>query len=154
MKKHFLSALALAFFTSFLLADEDGWMTNHAKALEKAKAEKKIVLMDFTGSDWCGWCIRLDKEIFSQKEFKDYAAKNLVLLKLDFPRKKALSAELQKQNEQLNDKYKVEGFPTVIVLDSEGKQVGQLGYMEGGPSAFIAALKKLKPIDSLDQFKE
>lgn len=136
--------LASFLFAVSLHAGGDGWMTDHAKALEKAKADKKVVLMDFTGSDWCGWCIKLDKEIFSQKEFTEYADKNLVLLKLDFPRNKKLSQALTKQNAKLQEEYKIEGFPTVIVLDSDGKQIGTLGYMEGGPSAFIAAVKKLQ----------
>ncbi len=139
-----MTLLALTVFSSSLMAGDDGWMTDHAKALEKAKADKKMVVMDFTGSDWCGWCIKLDKEVFDQKDFKEYADKNLVLLKLDFPQKKKLTQLLTKQNEKLMQEYKVEGFPTVIVLDSEGKQIGQLGYMQGGPSAFVAELEKLK----------
>ena len=144
MKNRFMTLLALTVFSSSLMAGDDGWMTDHAKALEKAKADKKMVVMDFTGSDWCGWCIKLDKEVFDQKDFKEYADKNLVLLKLDFPQKKKLTQLLTKQNEKLMQEYKVEGFPTVIVLDSEGKQIGQLGYMQGGPSAFVAELEKLK----------
>jgi len=130
--------------TCSLLKTDDVWMTDYSKALEKAKAEKKMVLMDFTGSDWCGWCIKLDKEIFNQKQFQGYADKNLILLKLDFPQRKAQSESEKKQNKALSDQYKIEGFPTVIVLDSEGKQIGQLGYREGGPSAFIAELDELK----------
>ena len=136
----FLFATAL----SSMAADAD-WLTDHAKALEKAKAEKKIVLMDFTGSDWCGWCVKLDKEVFGQGAFKSYAKQNLVLLKVDFPRKKALPPEVKIQNDALMNQYGIQGFPTVVVLDSEGQKLGQLGYQPGGPSAFIAALKKLTP---------
>lgn len=100
--------------------------------------------MDFTGSDWCGWCIKLKKEVFDTKEFKEYADKNLVLVEIDFPRKKAQSEELKKANRALQAKYKIEGYPTIIVLNAEGKQVDELGYMRGGPKPFIEKLEKLK----------
>lgn len=124
-------------------AQKAGWVTDQPKALETAKAGKKLVLMDFTGSDWCGWCIKLDKEVFSTPEFRTYAEKNLVLLELDFPRRKELSPETRKQNEGLAKQYNIQGFPTVLVLNAEGKKVGELGYMEGGPKKFIAALEAL-----------
>ena len=102
-----------------------------------------MVLMDFTGSDWCGWCIKFDKEVFATKEFADYAAKNLVLVQLDFPRRKEQSADLKKTNTALQSKYDVSGFPTLVVLDKDGKVAGkQVGYLEGGPKAFIAKIKE------------
>ncbi len=119
------------------------WQTDYEKALAEAKAGNKLLLMDFTGSDWCPWCIRLDKDIFAQKAFAEYAAKNLVLLKLDFPRGRTLPPAEQAQNEKLAKQYNIEGFPTVILLDGEGRQVGEpLGYMDGGAAAFIAAIEK------------
>ncbi len=135
-------ALALA-PTLSRAADDTGWRTDYQKALETAKAEKKMVLLDFTGSNWCGWCKKLDREVFTTPEFKDYAQKNLVLVKLDFPRGiPQLDAE-KAQNEKLAKQFKIEGFPTIVILNSEGKQVGELGYMEGGPSAFVGKLKTL-----------
>jgi protein disulfide-isomerase len=134
---------ALSLCTSVALAAE-GWSTDHEKALAQAKSEKKLVLMDFTGSDWCIWCKKLNQEVFSKPKFKDYAKDNLVLLELDFPRGKQQSKELKEQNEKLSKEYHIEGFPTVIVLNSEGKKVGELGYEEGGPDAFIAKLNALK----------
>jgi protein disulfide-isomerase len=125
-------------------AAELNWMTDLPKAQAKAKADKKMVMMDFTGSDWCGWCIKLNKEVFSTPEFAAYAEKNLVLMEVDFPNQKKQTDELKAANEKLQEKYKVEGYPTIIVLDSEGKKVGELGYMAGGPKAFIEALEKLK----------
>lgn len=125
-------------------AAELQWMTDLPKAQEKAKTEKKLVLMDFTGSDWCPWCVKLNKEIFSQAEFVEYAQKNLVPVEIDFPRKKEQSAELKAANQKLQQQYKIEGYPTVIVLDANGKKVGELGYMQGGPKAFIAELDKIK----------
>lgn len=125
-------------------AAELNWMTDVPKAQAKAKSEKKLVMLDFTGSDWCGWCIKLNKEVFSQPEFVAYAEKNLVPVEVDFPRRKQQSAELKKANQALQDKYKIEGYPTIIVLNGEGKKVGELGYQPGGPKAFIAELEKLK----------
>jgi len=119
-------------------AEELQWMTDLPKAQAQAKAEKKLVLLDFTGSDWCGWCIKLNKEVFSKPEFAEYAKKNLVLVEVDFPNKKKQTEELKKTNEALQQKYKVEGYPTIVVLNSEGKHVGDTGYVEGGPKAFIA----------------
>jgi protein disulfide-isomerase len=121
-----------------------GWLTNYKEAQEQAKSGHKLMLLDFTGSDWCGWCIKLDREVFSKPEFKQYADKNLVLVEVDFPKGKKLSDEERAQNEQLAMRYQIQGFPTIIVLDGEGKQVGELSYMPGGPSAFIAELDKLR----------
>jgi thioredoxin-related protein len=126
-------------------AGESEWLTDFAKAQAQAKAEKKMVLMDFTGSDWCGWCIKFKKETLDTQAFKDYAAKNLVLLEVDFPRSKSQSAELKKANAALAKKYGIDGYPTFVVLNSEGKEVGrQEGYEPGGPSAFIAKLEGFK----------
>src|SRR5438067_504175 len=125
-------------------AEEPKWLTDVPKAVAQAKAEKKLVMLDFTGSDWCGWCIKLNKEVFSQPEFADYAKKNLVLVEVDFPHSKQQSDALKEANQNLQQKYHVEGYPTIIVLDGEGKKVGELNYEPGGPKAFIAALEKLK----------
>jgi thioredoxin-related protein len=120
------------------------WGTSIAQAQTQAKQENKLVMIDFTGSDWCSWCKKLDREVFSTSQFKQYAAQNLVLVEVDFPQGKPQSAEVKAQNEALAKKYDVEGFPTIIVLSPSGRTVGQLSYMEGGPSVFIAELRKLK----------
>lgn len=125
-------------------AAKPGWLEDYDAAKKKAKEEKKLLLIDFTGSDWCGWCIKLDKEIFSKKEFNDFAKENLVLLEVDFPQKSSQSAKQKKANKELAAEYKIEGYPTLIILDADGKKVGELGYMKGGPAAMIAELKKLK----------
>lgn len=119
------------------------WLTNFESAQARARSEKKSLLIDFTGSDWCPPCIMLDRQVFSQPEFEKYAAQNLVLLEVDFPRVKELSGEQKAANEKLAERYGIYGFPTVVVLDSNGKILGQLGYMPGGPKDFIAALEKL-----------
>ena len=123
---------------------DQAWTTDYKKAQEEAKAGHKLLLLDFTGSDWCGYCFQFDKAILSQSQFKDYASKNLVLLELDFPRRKQMPAETAAQNERLLMKYGIQGFPTVVVFDSSGKPLGALGYQAGGPQAFIAVLEKLR----------
>jgi thioredoxin-related protein len=143
MKQLFFSLFASALVFQ-VGASEPAWLTDPGKAQSQAKQENKLVLINFTGSDWCGWCIRLKKEVFSTPEFEEYSKKNLVLLEIDFPRAKPQTDEQKNTNRALAAKYKVRGYPTVIVLDSEGKQVGQLGYMQGGPKAFIGKLNELK----------
>ncbi|MEY2428551.1 MAG: hypothetical protein QOJ40_1436 [Verrucomicrobiota bacterium] len=125
-------------------AEELNWITDLPKAQSQAKAEKKMVMLDFTGSDWCGWCIKLHNEVFSKPEFADYAKKNLVLVEVDFPRKKQQPEALKEANDALQKKYKIEGYPTIIVLNADGSKAGELGYQPGGPKAFIAELEKLK----------
>ena len=122
---------------------ESVWMTDLAKAQAEAKASHKLLLLDFTGSDWCIWCKKLHSEVFSQPEFESYAKDHLVLLTVDFPRRSPLASDVQKQNEELAAKYKIEGFPTIIVLNDAGKKVGELGYQPGGAGAFVEELKKL-----------
>jgi len=102
------------------------------------------MLLDFTGSDWCGWCILLEREVFSKPQFKEYASKNLVLIEVDFPKVKKLSDAVRKQNVRLAQRYQVQGFPTIIVLNGDGQVVGELGYVKGGPTAFIAELERLR----------
>jgi thioredoxin-related protein len=117
------------------------WLTDLPKALEKAKAEKKLVLMDFTGSDWCPPCKALHSTVLTSKTFEDYADKNLVLVVVDFPNKAEQSSELKKANEALKDEFKIEGFPTVILLDTDRKQLKNLlGYNNESPNEFIAEL--------------
>src|SRR5882724_7830178 len=106
-------------------AEELKWLTDMPKAQAVAKKENKLIMLDFTGSDWCGWCIKLNKEVFSQPEFADYAKKNLVLVEVDFPHSKQQSDALKKANQNLQQKYHVEGYPTIIGLDGEGKKVGE-----------------------------
>ncbi len=143
MKKITLGLLLLC--AAFQIeAAELAWTTDLAKAQAQAKKEKKLVLLDFTGSDWCGWCIKLHKEVFSQPEFTEYAKKNLVPVEVDFPRNKPQSAALKKANQTLQEKYSIEGYPTIIILDGDGQKVGQLEYMKGGPKPFIAKLENLK----------
>jgi protein disulfide-isomerase len=120
------------------------WLTNFETAQARARSEGKLLLIDFTGSDWCPPCIMLDRQVFSQAEFAEYANQHLVLLEVDFPRTKEQSAEQKAANEKLADRFGIDGFPTVIILDSDGKKIGELGYMPGGAKAFVAALEALR----------
>jgi protein disulfide-isomerase len=142
--RFFLVAAAVSlFFAAFARAESD-WLHDYNKAQEEAKTNHKLLFLNFTGSDWCGWCIRLDKDIFSQPKFKDYAHDNLVLVELDFPRRKSQPTEERKQNMQLAQQYEVLGFPTIVVLNSNGQKVWKFdGYFPGGPEAFIEQLQKL-----------
>jgi thioredoxin-related protein len=124
---------------------ESSWLNDYKKAQQEAKASNKYLLLDFTGSDWCGWCKRLEKEILSQSQFENYARENLVLLEVDFPRAKPQSPELRKQNQELAQQYQIEGFPTIVVLNGDGQKLWQYdGYFPDGLAAFIAQLEKLR----------
>ena len=121
-----------------------GWTEDLELAMKFAARTKRAIVLDFTGSDWCGWCIKLHDEVFSKDAFKDYADKNLVLVAIDFPRSKKLPDEIKQRNSKLARQYSVRGFPTIVILDSTGKKVlGRTGYVSGGPQAFIAGVKKI-----------
>lgn len=119
------------------------WLTDYDKALAEAQKRDLPVLINFSGSDWCIWCIKLMDEVFDKEEFKAYAKDNLVLLNLDFPRKSTQSEEVQKANQALAERFDIEGFPTVILLNSKGEIIGQTGYREGGPKPYIEHLKQM-----------
>ena len=142
MKTLVRSFVLLAATCSFALAAGD-WGDDFEAAKATAAKEKKPILLDFTGSDWCGWCIKLDKEVFSKKEFKEYAKENLILVTVDFPHEARQSKKLKEANEALSKKYNVEGFPTIILVDAEGKKLGETGYQEGGPAKYVEHLKEL-----------
>lgn len=117
--------------------------TDYVQAVADADAAGKAVLLDFTGSDWCGWCRRLDEEGFGRKAFKDFAAERLVLMEVDFPRRKTLAEAVAAQNRELAERFGVSGYPTIVLLDEGGKEIGRLGYMQGGAKTFVRELKRL-----------
>jgi protein disulfide-isomerase len=118
-----------------------GWETDYGKALAKAKAENKPILLDFSGSDWCGPCIQMRKQVFSQAKFRAYADKSLVLVEVDYPQRKKQSAELKKQNEKLSKEYGIDekGFPTIVLLDPNGKVLREFTGYEGEPVGDVIA---------------
>ena len=136
MPRRFLAAVALC-LSVLSLSAADGWLTDLDEGIKVAKAEKKAILVDFTGSDWCGWCIRLKKEVFDQKEFAA-ATKDFVLVELDYPQKKKQPTEEKAKNKALAEKFAIEGFPTIMLLDAEGVPFAQTGYQDGGPVKYLA----------------
>ena len=118
------------------------WLTDVPMALERAKAENKVVLLDFTGSDWCGWCIKLKSEVFDQPAFAAFAQNKLIMVELDFPRKPQ-TAELRANNEAWKEKFEIAGYPTIILLDAYGNKLMRTGYRAGGPANYIAHLETI-----------
>ena len=117
-------AITLSLLTSFAVAqdqEQDLWIQDFAAAKARAKAEKKDLLVDFTGSDWCGWCIKLDNEVFGEEAFQAEAPKHFVLVKLDYPRDKSiLTEEIIAQNAALQATYAIQGFPTILLMTADG----------------------------------
>jgi protein disulfide-isomerase len=145
LMKKVLSALFICCVAGALLAADSSWLTSLPDAKAKAAKEQKLVLLDFTGSDWCPYCIKLRSEVFSKPEFAEYAKKNLVLVEVDFPRGKPQSDEMKATNKALKAKYEVTGFPTLVLTKPDGTVVWkQVGYDSDGSSAIIAKLDEAK----------
>ncbi len=125
---------------------EANWLTDMEQAKQQAKAEGKVILMNFSGSDWCANCMRLEKDLFQQEAFQTFAKENLVLLNLDFPARKQnrLSPEQTAHNEALAERYNQSGsFPLVLLLDVEGKVLGKMKHPAMTVEAYIANIKSL-----------
>ena len=139
----------------------EGWLDDYDAAIKKAAAENKHVVVDFSGSDWCGWCKRLDKEVFATDEFKKGAAEKYVLLMVDSPSDKSLlTPKAAEQNPKLVEKFNVHGYPTVVVLNPKGEEILRTGYKKGGPEKYLRMLdeeirlgpdivKYIKPIEDV-----
>src|SRR3954447_13789631 len=112
-------------------AGELNWLTDYDAAVAKAAREDKAVLVDFTGSDWCGWCMKLKSEVFDKPEFAEFARTRLVLVEGDFPHQKGMAQAQKQANERLPQAYHIPGFPTIVVLNQNGQQVGRTGYVAG-----------------------
>jgi len=152
MKRHNLNTLVVLLLTALsasIATAEPVWLTSYQEALNQAKSANKLVLINFTGSDWCGWCIKLRKEVFVTADFEAYANANFVLLEADFPRGKKLSSEQTRANQNLARQFRVEGYPTIVVTDSDGRKVGQSGYVPGGPKAFATSLQNVKGVKTV-----
>lgn len=127
------------------LAGGEGWSADFAAAKKEAVASKKDLLMDFTGSDWCGWCIKLKEEVFSQDAFKAGVKDKFVLVEVDFPKDQSkLTDATIKQNDELGKKYQIQGYPTILLCDADGKPFAATGYEEGGPDAYVKHLNELR----------
>ncbi|MCL5029408.1 MAG: thioredoxin family protein [Bacteroidetes bacterium] len=135
--------IALLYFLVFNKSKEDSlkWYDNLEQAEAVAQKEGKPILINFTGSDWCVWCKRLRSEVFSQDDFVNYAKDNLVLVKIDFPEKIQQSEAVKFYNNQLAQRFGVQGFPTIVLLSSSGSLLGVTGYQEGGAEAYVEHIK-------------
>ncbi len=124
----------------------EGWIEDFDKAVTVAKEQKKDLLVDFTGSDWCGWCIKLNKEVFDHDVFREGIAANYVLVSLDFPRGEEPKSKVPnpERNQELKAKYAISGFPTILLMNSDGLVYGQTGYQEGGPEAYLKHIEELR----------
>jgi len=149
MKKLALT-LFLVLGSMTIQAQELAWQTDMNKAMELSKKEKKPLLLFFTGSDWCGWCIRLQKEVMKTPEFTKWANDNVILVELDFPRNTPQSPEIKKQNMELQQTFAIQGYPTVWFVNAtkkDGKinleKLGSTGYVAGGPGAWLAGADKI-----------
>ena len=148
--KKLVITLFLVLGSMTIEAQEVTWHTDMNKATEISKKTKKPLLLFFTGSDWCGWCIRLQKEVLKTPEFVKWAKENVVLVELDFPRRTPQSPEIVKQNAELQQTFGVRGYPTVWLVNpikKDGKtsleQLGSTGYVAGGPSDWLAVADKI-----------
>jgi protein disulfide-isomerase len=140
---NYIAVISLALFFTSTLAAKDVWVTNYDEALATAKKDDKHLLLNFTGSDWCGWCIKLDKEVFGKSKFKKFAEKELILVKLDFPNKKKQSKEEKAQNQKLAKEHGIRGYPTILILNSDGKVIGKTGYQKGGEKNYIKHIEEI-----------
>jgi protein disulfide-isomerase len=137
------SLLVLLLASASLFSQTSTWGEDYEAALKEAGKEGKYLLMNFSGSDWCVWCKRLDGEVFSQDAFKTWAEDNLVLLLVDSPRSKEIDEAVVEQNNVLKTKYDIRGFPTVILLNPKGEVAAQTGYQYGGAEKYVEHLKEL-----------
>ena len=120
------------------------WLTDFEAAKSKAAEEGKDILINFTGSDWCVWCHRLEGEVFNMEDFHQEAEKLYVFLMLDFPREKPQTEEIKKKNQELQQHFGVQGFPTIFLTDSKGRGYGRTGYQQGGPAKYLEHLAELR----------
>lgn len=149
--KKLLLILFLGLGSLTVSAQELEWHTNMDEAVKLSEKSKKPLLLFFTGSDWCGWCIRLQKEVLKTPEFAEWAKKNVILVELDFPRRTEMALELKKQNAEVAKAFGITGYPTVWITNAtknaEGKlsfqALGKTGYVAGGPSKWLESADKI-----------
>ena len=141
------TAVTIRFFILLLASamplSAAAWLTDSATAYQRARTENKPILFNFTGSDWCGWCMRLQSEVFSHPEFEAFAKDNLVLVEVDFPKSKAQAPSQIKANASLASGFNIRGYPTILLVDGQGKIIGRTGYQPGGPRMYIAELQRI-----------
>lgn len=162
-----VAAICLLCSTAVSRGDDEVWQTNFEAAKAKAKAEHKMLLVEFSGSDWCPWCKKLNADVFDKESFKTEVRKGFVLVNLDYPNQNHQAAELKRQNSELQKQYKVDVYPTIFVMDANGQPVARTFYHAGGPDDYmkdltgfvkthkeiLALKKKLDHVGGLDRAK-
>ena len=148
MKRYTLLAAAAFTLATYApaFASGEGWITDMDAAKSQASKEKKDLLLDFTGSDWCGWCIKLNDEVFSKEAFKSGTKDKFVWVEIDFPHNKEQDAKLKEQNKALQEKFQVQGYPTIILCDATGKPYAKTGYEPGGAEKYVKSLDELQSV--------
>jgi len=119
------------------------WFTNLEKAKEVAQERNIPIFIHFTGSDWCGWCWKLEEEVYSKPIFQEYVSENMVMVTIDFPKNIKLPADVVTYNRNLATRFNIKGFPTVQLLNPDGSPIAQTGFQYGGPEKYIEHLKEL-----------
>lgn len=153
IKLKVFSIIFCVFISTNTFSQKEGWVIGFPEAFELSIKQNKPIMANFTGSDWCGWCMKLDRAVFLTEEFKKWAKDNVILLELDFPRRKKLDKELEESNNQLQSIFRVRGFPSIWVfsvtktddekfsinaqVDANGQGWQRMGFMNSS-SAFIA----------------
>lgn len=149
-----LSSIFLALIISPAFAEMNGtssmahasqlrWHTKYSEALQVAKKENKPLLLFFTGSDWCGWCKKIESEVFADPEFVKMAGSRFVFVELDFPMNKMLPLDVADQNAQLKHKFGITGYPTIVIVNPDESFVAESGYRPGGGKAYAEYLLSL-----------
>lgn len=145
MNKKIVLIVLLVLGSFAVQAQELDWQTDVNKAIAISNKTKKPMLLFFTGSDWCGWCIRLQNEVFKKPEFAKWAKDNVILVELDYPRRATQTDEIKKQNADLQQAFGIQGYPTIWFANAtikDGKPnfkgLGNTGYVAGGPAAWLA----------------
>lgn len=150
--KNLIITLLFVLSTATIQAQETlTWHTNIDEAINLSKAENKPLFLFFTGSDWCGWCIRLQKEVFKTPEFEAWAKEKVILVELDFPRKNTQTDEIKMQNNQLQQFFQIRGYPSVRIakagdlVDNKTsfELLGETGYLAGGPSVWLKGANEM-----------
>lgn len=136
---------------SFERSDAVVWMSNYDEAAKAAKEQNKPLLLFFTGSDWCVWCKKLESESLSTRDFDQAAASHFIFVKIDFPQKGSQSAQEAAQNKELQKQFDVRGFPTIVILDPQGRKIGVTGYRPGGGKSYASHLMKM--VDEFSSYK-
>lgn len=140
--------ILFATFASFALwGDQDNsrlnWLTNYSEAVEQSRSTSKPILLFFTGSDWCGWCHKLEKEVLNTSEFAEKAGNQFIFVTIDFPLYKPADPKVAEQNKNLQKKYDVKGFPTLVIIDKNEQTIGTTGYRPGGAHSYADYLLKM-----------